>query len=77
MFTILWKMPNGSEELYVAPAVAKLPKQPEPSDQFACGGNAHVAFQRVDGYGMTHTVIDSGEVYVMNGGGQTVATYRF
>lgn len=77
MFTVLWKTPLGGEELFVAPYVALNPALPEPDDQAPCRGGKHVSFQRMDGYGLEQTFIDRGEVFVMNGGGNTVATYRF
>lgn len=88
MFTILWRAPDGAEEIYVAPCVSKIPADPrlaEPADNamldllahLDCGGREHVAFQRLDGNGMVRSVIDVGEVFVMNAQGKTVATYRF
>lgn len=77
MFTVLWKTPNGGEEIYVAPSVAKIPALSVCSKDADCEGRAHLAFQRLDGYAMTRTLIDMGEVFVMNSDGKTVATYRF
>jgi len=74
MFTILWKMPNGGEEIYIAPGISKIPVADVASDQLDCGGREHVAFQHLDGHAMTR---DVGELFVMNSDGKTVATYRF
>lgn len=77
MFSILWKTPDGGEEIYVAPSVSKIPPAKELSDQLDCRGREHVAFQKLDGRDMVRTVINVGEVYVMNAQGKTVASYYF
>lgn len=82
MFTVLWKLPHGGEELYVAPSVCKMPKRiatstDEDPSKFDCHGREHIAFQRLDGFGMERMLIDAGDVFVMNAEGNTVATYRF
>lgn len=77
MFTVLWRFQGGGEEIFAAPAVSLISAASEPTDQMDCAGRRHVAFLRLDGHGMTRTVIDVGDVFVMNGQGRTVATYRF
>lgn len=82
MFTVLWKLPSGGEELYVAPSVTLVPAAPPdtPSAELAhrdCRGLAHVVLRRIDGFEMERTLIDVGSVFVMNTEGRTVATYKF
>lgn len=63
MFTILWKMPGGIEEVYEAPSV----------NRSGCG----VSFMRFENQTDSHyQTIDYGDVYVMNSAGKTVATYH-
>lgn len=84
MLTVVWKIGRDQEEIFETASVAKIPAAPERSDQLDCGGRAHIAFQRltaVEGDGVreriVRTVIDIGEVFVMNAGGSTIAKYRF
>jgi hypothetical protein len=83
MLTILWKTPSGAEEINVTYGISKIPALQEPSEQADCGGREHVAFQCLvavqdqENLQLHRTVIDAGDVFVMNAEGKTVATYRF
>ena len=83
MMTLLWKIGPDHEELYETSSVSKIPAAPERSDQLDCGGRAHIAFQKLtavwgeDELRLIRTVIDTGEVFVMNAEGKTVAKYFF
>lgn len=86
MLTVLWKTPNGGEEIFVAPSVSKLPGLPPGTsdlDKADCHGRPHIAMQCLTavqdqaGLHLHRVVIDMGEVFVMNGDGKTIATYRF
>ncbi|MES5483621.1 hypothetical protein QMZ05_12755 [Bradyrhizobium sp. INPA03-11B] len=80
MLTVLWKMPNGGEEIYVAPSVSRVPALVAEAAELEaadCHGAAHIAMQVATGKGTERTVISIGEVFVMNAEGRTVATYRF
>jgi hypothetical protein len=84
MFTLLWKISDNNEEIFSTYGTALIPAVVEPSDQLDCGGRRHLAFQRLvavqdddTNLHLVRTVIDIGEVFVMNGDGKTVATYRF
>ncbi|ODM71660.1 hypothetical protein A6X20_06875 [Bradyrhizobium elkanii] len=70
--------------MYETYGVAKIPPAAQPSDHLDCRGRAHIAFQHltaVEGDGhklhLVRSVIDIGEVFVMNSEGKTVAMYRF
>lgn len=83
MFTVLWKTPEGEEDIFAAASVTKIPALKKPDKDADCHGREHVAFhhftpvQNKETLQLTRTVIDCGSVFVMNGDGQTVATYRF
>lgn len=85
MFTVLWKIGNDNEEIYSAPSVVLVPRhESAPSDQLDCRGERHVAFMKLtpveddsSGLHLVRTVINFGEVFVMNEAGKTVAMYRF
>jgi hypothetical protein len=84
MFTILWKIGPDHEEIFSTASVSKIPAAEKQSDDFDCHGRPHLAFQALtpiedDGAGLrlVRTVIDSGEIFVMNAEGKTVAMYRF
>jgi hypothetical protein len=83
MLTILWKIPNGDEQIFATYGTSKISALPAPSEQADCNGREHIAFQRLvavqdkEHLQLHRTVIDVGDVYVMNAEGKTVATYRF
>lgn len=78
MLTVLWKIDEDREEVYLSPFVALIPAKTVKHDgEMDCGGRRHLSFQRLDGYGMTHTLVDCGDVFVMNTEGKTVARYSF
>jgi hypothetical protein len=80
MFTVLWKTPNGGEEIFVAPSVSRIPgivPGTEDADRYDCHGRPHIAMQCLTDQDSQRIVIDMGEVFVMNAEGRTVATYRF
>ena len=83
MLTILWKIPGGGEEIHITHGISKILALPEPSEQADCHGREHIAFQALtavqdrEHLQLHRTVIDVGDVYVMNAEGKTVATYRF
>lgn len=84
MFTILWKIPGGTEEIFSTPSVSKVAAAKEMSDQLDCRGREHIAFQQLSAVQddtanlhLVRTVIDIGEVFIMNAEGKTVAMYRF
>ena len=84
MFTILWKTPNGGEELFAAASIALMQEAPSgvpPAEleKMDCHGRRHVSFCYKDVVEKQpiRTTIDVGAVYVMNAEGRTVATYRF
>jgi len=83
MFTVMLKKPDGGEELFLASSVGKVPAKEVPSSEDDCGGREHVSFcavNAVEGQAqavMGRMLVDSGQVFVMNPEGQTVATYRF
>lgn len=81
MLTVLWKTPNGGEEIFVAPSVSKNPgvaPGTEDADKYDRHGRPHIAINCcVADHESQRMVIDMGEVFVMNAEGKTVATYRF
>lgn len=84
MFTVLWKIDRDNEQLYSTYGVALIPPTDRaPCDDWDCSGRRHVAFQALtavqdsDNLMLNRTVIDVGEVFVMNGDGKTIAIYRF
>lgn len=85
MFTLLWKMEGGGEEIYSVPTtIVIVPDAGKRSDDLDCRGRRHLGFQRIEAVSddsaalhLARSVIDSGEVFVMNGEGKTVAMYYF
>ncbi len=87
MFTVLWKVGPGQEEIFETASIAKIPKRAKPSEGEGpmpdCEGRPHISFQSMtavenDGVELhfVRTVIDVGEIFIMNGEGKTVASYR-
>lgn len=82
MFTVLWKIPDGAEEIYSVPCVVKkaaVAGNPtaEERAKMDCNGDEHISFHKFDGFATHKQVINLGDVYVMNADGKTVATYLF
>lgn len=78
MFTVLWKTREGAEELFSSPRVVKVPAlQQNAPPEHPCEGREYLSVEFLDGLSTSRIYIDSGEVFVMNGDGKTVATYRF
>lgn len=84
MFTLLWKIGPGREEIYQTPSVVRIPAAAQPSNDLDCCGKAHIAFQKLDAVEddgahlhLVRAVISEGEIFVMNGEGKTIAMYRF
>lgn len=83
MFTVLWKITPDNEEIYQSPSVVKVPDAGRRSDELDCRGRPHLAFQALEPVSddsaamrLVRRVIDSGEVFVMNPEGKTIAMYR-
>lgn len=78
MFTVKWIAQNGEEMIYAAKNISYSP--PAGDDRIGGTGGpapvmkATVSFDLADGTDV-HCSLDSGDVYVMNAFGKTVANY--